>query len=144
MEAVEWTWINAALWALAAIVKFVVTPSAMIAAGHSFMATWAIASLGSAVGVSFFWIFGKWWFRWLESRWQGSEEKDLQSTQAANRLAQKCNGASWFAVDFGVDFCANFSRHRGEVFSRISWGDVFANRCLCDLGCSIDSGIMGH
>ena len=76
MEAVEWTWINAALWALAAVVKFVVTPSAMIAAGHSFMTAWAISSFGAAVGVGFFWNFGKWWFRWLESRWQASGQAE--------------------------------------------------------------------
>ena len=36
MESAELTLVNLVLWQLAAVVKFVVTPSAMVAAGHSF------------------------------------------------------------------------------------------------------------
>lgn len=53
---------------IAAVVKFVVTPSAMVAAGFSFLAAWLTTSAGAALGVWGFWDFGKWWFRWFEER----------------------------------------------------------------------------
>jgi hypothetical protein len=68
MEEVEWTVWKAALWMVAAVVKFVVTPSAMVAAGFSFVSTWLTTSAGAALGVWGFWDFGKWWFRWFEQR----------------------------------------------------------------------------
>lgn len=68
MGEVEWTLWKAVLWMVAAIVKFVVTPSAMVAAGFSFLATWLTTSAGAALGVWGFWDFGKWWFRWFEER----------------------------------------------------------------------------
>lgn len=68
MESAELTLVNLVLWQLAAVVKFVVTPSAMVAAGHSFLAAWGITSMGSSFGVAFFWHFGKWVQRSIERR----------------------------------------------------------------------------
>jgi hypothetical protein len=68
MESVEITLLGAALWGLTAIVKFVVTPSLMVAAGFSIMSSWLTTSLGAAIGVWGFWDFGKWWFQWMEER----------------------------------------------------------------------------
>lgn len=68
MEAPELTLWNLLFWGLASVLKFVVTPSAMIASGHSAWTTWVVASSGSAAGVLGFWHFGKWWFQWLEAR----------------------------------------------------------------------------
>ena len=68
MEVAEMTWYNLFFWLLASILKFVVTPSAMIASGHSAWTTWAVTASGSALGVLTFWRFGTWWFQWLEER----------------------------------------------------------------------------
>ena len=68
MEAPELTLWNLFLWGVASVLKFVVTPSAMIASGHSAWVAWALTTTGSALGVLGFWHFGKCWFQWLEAR----------------------------------------------------------------------------
>ena len=68
MEAPELTLWNLLFWGVASVLKFVVTPSAMIASGHSAWVAWALTTSGSALGVLGFWHFGKWWFEWLEAR----------------------------------------------------------------------------
>ena len=68
MEAPELTLWNLLFWGLASVLKFVVTPSAMIASGHSAWTTWAVASWDRPSGCLEFWHFGKWWFQWLEAR----------------------------------------------------------------------------
>lgn len=68
MESAELTIWSVGLWWFAAVVKFVVTPSAMVASGHSVWTTWCITSSGAAIGVWGFWNFGKWWFQWIEER----------------------------------------------------------------------------
>lgn len=49
-----------ALWALGAVVKFVVTPSLMIARGWGVVSTVIVSSSGAAMGVWLFFYFGKW------------------------------------------------------------------------------------
>lgn len=63
-ELEVWSWL---LWSIAAIVKFVVTPSAMVASGFHGLTTWLTTSAGASIGVWGFWHFGKWCFGWWES-----------------------------------------------------------------------------
>ena len=49
-------------WMLAAVLKFVVTPSLMIARGWNWWQTVAVSSLGAGTGVWIFFRFGKWLF----------------------------------------------------------------------------------
>ena len=56
-------------WALAAIVKFLVTPSLMVARGWGFLPTVLVSSAGATVGVLMFYYFGKWMLKkWSEFR----------------------------------------------------------------------------
>ena len=56
MESAELTLVNLILWQFAAVVKSV-TPSAMVATGHTFWAAWGITSVGASSGspCSAFW-----------------------------------------------------------------------------------------
>lgn len=92
MEPAELTVINVVLWQLAAVVKFVVTPSAMVAAGHSFWAAWGITSSGASMGVVLFWHFGKWWVRWMEARWADSDRRVKVFTPRRRRIVRLKNG----------------------------------------------------
>ena len=92
MEPAELTVINVVLWQLAAVVKFVVTPSAMVAAGHSFWAAWGITSSGALIGVVLFWHFGKWWMRWMESRWADADGSVKVFTPQRRRIVRLKNG----------------------------------------------------
>ena len=49
-------------WMFAAVLKFVVTPSLMIARGWDWWQTVGTTSVGSGIGVMFFFRFGKWLF----------------------------------------------------------------------------------
>ena len=54
---------------LAAIVKFLVTPSLMVARGWGFLPTVLVSSAGATVGVLMFYYFGKWMLKkWSEFR----------------------------------------------------------------------------
>ena len=96
MESVEITLVGAALWGLTAIVKFVVTPSLMVAAGFNFMSAWLTTSLGAAVGVWGFWDFGKWWFRWFEERLGPRSERGKRVfTPRRRRIVRWKNAMGW-------------------------------------------------
>ena len=57
------------LWMLGAVVKFIVTPSLMVARGWGFWPTVIITSAGATAGVWVFFYFGKWILRkWAEFR----------------------------------------------------------------------------
>ena len=88
MESAELTVINLIFWQLAAVVKFVVTPSAMVAAGHSIWAAWAITSSGSSIEVVLFWNFGKWWLGWMEMRWAQSDRPAKVFTPRRRRIVR--------------------------------------------------------
>lgn len=49
-------------WMFAAVLKFVVTPSLMIARGLDWWQTVAVTSAGAGIGVAIFFRFGKWLF----------------------------------------------------------------------------------
>lgn len=53
------------LWALFAIVKFIATPSLMIAQGHSWLDTVITVMAGVTVGFSAFYFFGEVIFKWI-------------------------------------------------------------------------------
>ena len=92
MEPADLTLVNVVLWQLATVVKFVVTPSAMVAAGHSFWAAWGITSSGASMGVAFFWHFGKWWVRWMERRLEQSDRPAKVFTSRRRRIVRLKNG----------------------------------------------------
>ena len=92
MESAELTLVNLILWQFAAVVKFVVTPSAMVAAGHTFWAAWGITSVGASSGVALFWHFGKWWLQWMEKRWAQSEKPVKVFTPRRRRIVRLKNG----------------------------------------------------
>lgn len=76
------------VWLFAAIAKFVVTPSLMIARGWSFGVTVLVSSLGAALGVLVFYYFGKWLMRkWGEFRGQ-KEPKRPFFTPRKRRLVR--------------------------------------------------------
>ncbi len=57
------------LWMLAAIVKFIVTPSIMIGRGIGWLSTVIICTIGASFGVLLFFYFGKWLFKkWKKLR----------------------------------------------------------------------------
>lgn len=74
MTMLDLGWWSLLAWSLVAVVKFVVTPSAMVAAGHSALEAWMVTGTGACLGVAAFWHFGKWLFSWIErvrpSRWE--------------------------------------------------------------------------
>ncbi|NNC84387.1 MAG: hypothetical protein HKN79_12500 [Flavobacteriales bacterium] len=45
-------------WFLLAVIKFVITPSTMIAAGYSWTTTFVLVSISSSIGFSAFYFFG--------------------------------------------------------------------------------------
>lgn len=66
--------IETLLWMLAAVVKFVLTPSLMIGWGVNWGMTVATCSVGAAFGVYVFFYFGKWIFtQW--SRYKKKSQK---------------------------------------------------------------------
>jgi hypothetical protein len=54
-------------WLAAAVLKFLVTPSAMVARGIPFLGVWLTSTAGAWLGVGVFWNFGKWLFGWWEA-----------------------------------------------------------------------------
>ena len=63
-----------AFWGFWSIVKFIVTPSAMIVYGKSVLYTIFVTSLGAAVGVQIFYHMGRLIFNWIYKR-KGKKEK---------------------------------------------------------------------
>ena len=55
-------WLEVIGWLLAAVIKFLVTPSLMVARGVEPWEAIAVTSLGAILGVGFFFRFGKWLF----------------------------------------------------------------------------------
>lgn len=70
------------LWMFGAVVKFLVTPSLMIARGWSFGATVLVTSVGAAVGVWVFFFFGKWiLIKWGEFRGEKEPKRPFFTPQ---------------------------------------------------------------
>ena len=96
MEPVEITVVGAVLWGLTAIVKFVVTPSLMVAAGFNVLSTWLTTSVGAAIGVWGFWDFGKWWFQWIEERLGSRTDRGKRVfTPQRRRIVRWKNTLGW-------------------------------------------------
>ncbi len=102
--------IETLLWMLAAVVKFVLTPSLMIGWGVNWGMTVATCSVGAAFGVYVFFYFGKWDFHSVESL-QEKESKEthcIHSRQTAMGSVSKTFWTVGFACDIRVDFCSDF------------------------------------
>lgn len=96
MESAELTLVSATLWGLTAIVKFVVTPSLMVAAGFSGIASWLTTATGAALGVWGFWDFGKWWFQWFEDKMGPRTERGKRVfTPQRRRIVRWKNALGW-------------------------------------------------
>ena len=86
----EWQALDTALaleyvaWATVAVLKFIVTPSLMMATGHPWWAAWGVTSAGAAGGVWVVWHSGKRLFSWFEEK-LGSREGRGKRTFTAGR-----------------------------------------------------------
>lgn len=75
-------------WSIAAVVKFLVTPSLMVARGWGFLTTVLVSSLGAGIGVLLFFYFGKWMLnKWAKFRGQ-KEPKRPFFTSKRRRVVQ--------------------------------------------------------
>ena len=76
------------LWSIAAVVKFLVTPSLMVARGWGFLTTVLVSSLGAGIGVLLFFYFGKWMLnKWAKFRGE-KEPKRPFFTSKRRRVVQ--------------------------------------------------------
>ena len=99
MEFTELSGVGMLLWGLTAVVKFVVTPSLMVAAGFSGWSAFLTTSLGAAIGVGGFWNFGKWWFRWFEERLGPRSDRGKKVfTPQRRRIVKWKNRMGWSGV----------------------------------------------
>ena len=96
MEQVElefWSWM---LWTVAAVLKFLVTPSAMVAAGFGAWTAWWTTSVGASLGVAGFWSFGKWLFKWLEEKMGPRPDRGKKVfTPQRRRIVRLKNTMGW-------------------------------------------------
>ncbi|HBP44777.1 MAG: hypothetical protein CL845_04415 [Crocinitomicaceae bacterium] len=70
------------LWVIGAVVKFLVTPSLMIARGWGFWPTVIVTSVGAALGVWVFFFFGKWMLKkWAEFRSEKEPKRPFFTSQ---------------------------------------------------------------
>jgi hypothetical protein len=70
------------LWMFGAVVKFLVTPSLMVARGWGFWSTVIVTSVGAAAGVWVFFFFGKWILKkWAEFRGEKEPKRPFFTPQ---------------------------------------------------------------
>ena len=75
-------------WSIAAVVKFLVTPSLMVARGGGFLTTVLVSSVGAGIGVLLFFYFGKWMLnKWAKFRGE-KEPKRPFFTSKRRRVVQ--------------------------------------------------------
>jgi len=75
-------------WSIAAVVKFLVTPSLMVARGWGFLTTVLVSSVGAGIGVLLFFYFGKWMLnKWAKFRGE-KEPKRPFFTSKRRRVVQ--------------------------------------------------------
>jgi membrane protein DedA with SNARE-associated domain len=75
-------------WSIAAVVKFLVTPSLMVARGWGFLTTVLVSSVGAGIGVLLFYYFGKWMLnKWAKFRGE-KEPKRPFFTSKRRRVVQ--------------------------------------------------------
>jgi len=72
-------------WGALAIIKFVLTPSSMIAAGYSVGQTILIVAIAASIGFTIFYFFGELIFKLLEKR---SKSKKKTFTRFNRRIVQ--------------------------------------------------------
>ena len=85
-------------WVLAAIVKFILTPSIMITAGNGFLYTWIITSVGAAIGFLSFYFLGNILFNFLEKRRKDKQKKISKSTFKMLRFISKTGLGGLFLI----------------------------------------------
>ena len=98
----EWQALDATLaleyvaWAAVAVVKFVVTPSLMMATGHPWWGAWAVTAAGAAGGVWVVWHSGKRLFSWFEEKLGSREGRGKRTfTPGRRRIV-------WLKNNFGL------------------------------------------
>ena len=102
MEPAELTVINVVLWQLAAVVNLL-SRLGDGRGGPFFWAAWGITSSGASMGVFLFWHFGKWWVRWMESRWADSDRPVKVFTPRRRRIVRLKNGLGLPGLLFCLD-----------------------------------------
>ncbi|MDA0912285.1 MAG: hypothetical protein O2818_00435 [Bacteroidetes bacterium] len=73
---------------LMSIIKFVVTPSIMVARGFSIVETFVVTTVGASIGVLLFFYFGKWITAKIEHRRSGKAKKKRIFTPSRRRLVR--------------------------------------------------------
>ena len=145
MEPAELTVINVVLWQLAAVVKFVVTPSAMVAAGHSFWAAWGITSSGASMGVVCFGTLGNGgcdgWNR--DGQIQTGSE-GVYTSKTTHRSSSKMGWPAWVVVPVWTHFVPFASDHWGQIFQRHTRSDAIVDACVCVVGGHPDIRNLGN
>ena len=132
-----------AAWAAVAVVKFVVTPSLMMATGHPWWVAWAVTAVGAAGGVWMVWHSGKRLFSWLEARVAGRAWKaNVHARASTHCVAEK---PFWVARALGglrFDFSADCHHACGQIFPTPSLGHAALDACLRPVGAGLGCRIM--
>lgn len=88
-------------WIFMSIVKFVVTPSLMVAAGYNCVLTVVVNSLGAFLGVVIFYNLGKKIFKWIAGlNWGGEKKKKKVVTPSRRRMVDLKNKFGFAGVLF--------------------------------------------
>ncbi|MFT4678676.1 MAG: hypothetical protein ACI9HG_000782 [Flavobacteriales bacterium] len=82
-------WIEFCLMVFSSIVKFVITPSIMVARGWSFVETVLISTIGAVIGCSFFYHSGDLFFKWLQGKRRRQSKKFSWKSRALVRVKSK-------------------------------------------------------
>ena len=76
-------------WAGFTVLKFALTPSAMIAASYSFWETWILTSISASTGVTLFYFFGSRIFAWIDSKRKKQRRVVTKSSKRTVRVIQR-------------------------------------------------------
>ena len=131
----EWQALDATLaleyaaWAAVAVVKFVVTPSLMMAIGHPWWVAWAVTAAGAAGGVWVVWHSGKRLFSWFEERLGSREGRGKRTfTPGRRRIVWLKNHfglhgllavSGLISVPIATTLAAKYFRHHPWVMQRL-------------------------
>ena len=89
------------VWLFMSIVKFVVTPSLMVAAGYNCIFTVVVCTLGAFLGVVIFYNLGKRIFKWLSDiNFGGDKKKKKVFTPTRRRFVELKNKYGYAGVLF--------------------------------------------
>ena len=76
-------------WAGFTVLKFVLTPSAMIVKNYTFWETWSLTSISASIGVTIFYFFGSRIFAWIDSKRKKKKKVFTKSSRRMVRFLQR-------------------------------------------------------